>query len=141
MIPALYFCLIHSLTISTGQPCIAPDENCRFRPSPTNTATTSLMGFHWLQNVEHFCDSETHNRRAPNKQNQFCNYKSIWEVIRKSPDFTVHDPLEIVPRPNLSVVRINKYPVLHLILDRGFIEVNKCHQKIITMLVNIIFLV
>lgn len=32
-------------------------------------------------------DNHPHNSRARNKQNVLCDGKSIWDVIKKSPDF------------------------------------------------------
>jgi len=37
--------------------------------------------------VVEFCDKNTHNTEAPNRQNKMCNHKSTWEVIMESDDF------------------------------------------------------
>ncbi|XP_046584370.1 calcium-activated chloride channel regulator 1-like [Haliotis rubra] len=72
-----------------------PDSNCRFQPYTENTGEKygSLMYSQQLQHIVHFCDNDPsspltlHNRQATNKQNQMCDGRSVWEVMREHGDF------------------------------------------------------
>ncbi|KAG1691079.1 Calcium-activated chloride channel regulator 1 [Nymphon striatum] len=85
------------LSSSDGGPCsilegeLLPDDDCRFIPDEDrNNATSSLMYSVFLSSINQFCDNSTknlHNRKAPNKHNNLCQYKSTWEVISQHEDF------------------------------------------------------
>ncbi|XP_071112483.1 calcium-activated chloride channel regulator 3A-1-like [Haliotis cracherodii] len=72
-----------------------PDRNCRFQPYTEDTRGEhgSLMYSQQLQHIVHFCDNDPsspltlHNRQATNKQNQMCDGRSVWEVMREHGDF------------------------------------------------------
>lgn len=49
---------------------------------------SSLMSHPTLKNNRYFCDSSTHNNRAPNKHNNLCQGLSVSEVINRHPDFS-----------------------------------------------------
>ncbi|XP_021958389.1 calcium-activated chloride channel regulator 1 [Folsomia candida] len=97
---------------------------CRFIPdSVVNKATTSLMHFHFMNSVVDFCDENTHNKMADNKQNAFCNQKSIMQVIRESPDYaTASNPPTQVGPVTFKTVKQSANPLLYILLDRGQIQ-------------------
>ncbi|XP_067674814.1 calcium-activated chloride channel regulator 3A-1-like [Haliotis asinina] len=72
-----------------------PDSNCRFQPYTENIGGEygSLMYSQQLHHIVHFCDNDPsspltlHNRQATNKQNQMCDGRSVWEVMREHGDF------------------------------------------------------
>ncbi|XP_052784082.1 calcium-activated chloride channel regulator 4A-like isoform X2 [Mya arenaria] len=69
---------------------------CRFCPSISQSANTSIMSFQLVQSIAMFCDKDEpatpewqrHNRRAPTMQNKMCKGKSAWEVMREHEDFS-----------------------------------------------------
>ncbi|CAL4152215.1 unnamed protein product, partial [Meganyctiphanes norvegica] len=71
-----------------------PDSDCRFLPGAYQTANSSIMSYPFIRSdsVKEFCDifnqvSHPHNPHAPTKQNFHCKHQSVWEVMRKHPDF------------------------------------------------------
>ncbi|KAH1166319.1 hypothetical protein KIL84_015491, partial [Mauremys mutica] len=71
-----------------------------------------------IQVVE-FCDQSTHNEKATNMQNKMCNYKSTWEVIMNSPDFSNSSPINSASPPfetSFSLLQ-TKDRVVCLVLD------------------------
>ncbi|XP_071548862.1 calcium-activated chloride channel regulator 1-like [Panulirus ornatus] len=76
-----------------------PDNNCRFVPdsgqkmaSSSSSSSSSLMAFYYLSGTERFCDSaqeagHQHNQFAPTRHNELCGGRSVWDVIRRHPDF------------------------------------------------------
>ncbi|XP_057379893.1 calcium-activated chloride channel regulator 1-like isoform X2 [Daphnia carinata] len=98
---------------------ISDQGNCRFVPTATEqTATTSLMSFHWLDTVIKFSEVGKHDRRPPHRQNRLCNSKSSGEVMANSPDFN-----NVIPNPNQNtapVFRLLKnlmLPVVYVAMD------------------------
>lgn len=82
------------------------------------------MHFHWIESVTEFCDEHNHNVYAQNKQNALCDHKSVWQVIRESPDFiAVTSPRNEVPVTKLKIVKHSPTPLLYILLDRGLIQV------------------
>ncbi|XP_006037702.2 calcium-activated chloride channel regulator 1-like [Alligator sinensis] len=64
------------------------EAGCKFVPEKRQTASTSIMYMQGLPSVVEFCDKHSHNEKAPNMQNKMCKYKSTWEVIMNSTDFS-----------------------------------------------------
>ncbi|XP_064595911.1 calcium-activated chloride channel regulator 1-like [Liolophura sinensis] len=71
-----------------------PTDSCQFQDDQKVSGKYgSLMYSHKLDHVIWFCDNDTnspntlHNRQAPNAQNQNCDGKSVWEVLRGHEDF------------------------------------------------------
>uniref|UniRef100_A0A8C3X996 Calcium-activated chloride channel regulator 2 n=1 Tax=Catagonus wagneri TaxID=51154 RepID=A0A8C3X996_9CETA len=62
-------------------------EGCTFIYNSTQNATASIMFMQSLSSVVEFCNASTHNREAPNLQNQMCSLRSAWDVIADSEDF------------------------------------------------------
>ncbi|XP_052782956.1 calcium-activated chloride channel regulator 1-like [Mya arenaria] len=68
---------------------------CRFCPDLTQPgAGASIMDNQYVDQLELFCDdtigtpaAQRHNKFATNKQNLYCNYKSVWAVMREHSDF------------------------------------------------------
>ncbi len=112
-------------------PCSAPDtlnssSTCRFIPDPSTSATTSLMHFHWIDSIVNFCDADNHDKLSSNRQNEFCDHKSVWEVIRGTTDYQlVTNPVVTLPPVTFQIVQQNKKPSLYILLDRGSIEVSE----------------
>ena len=105
-------------TVRTGAPM---GKSCRFDPYVNgNDATTSLMNFQWVESIDRLCGENSHDKLVPNRQNLYCNFKSIWEVIRSSPDFNTlsGNSGSTVPEIEYHVAhnRIEK-PVLYILLD------------------------
>ncbi|RXM98859.1 Calcium-activated chloride channel regulator 1 [Acipenser ruthenus] len=48
---------------------------------------TQTPTYETYNQVNMFCDSESHNAEAPNDQNRKCDYRSTWDVISESEDF------------------------------------------------------
>lgn len=97
-------------------------ENCRFWPDPkaNDMIDSSLMHFHWMESVTHFCDEKTHKKDVPNRQNLYCNYKSVMETIMSSPDAkTVTGPLDYVKGLTKKITKTTEHPALYVLLDHG----------------------
>ncbi|WAR27846.1 CLCA1-like protein, partial [Mya arenaria] len=68
---------------------------CRFCPDLTQPAArASIMDNQFVDQLDLFCDdtedapeTRRHNRLATNKQNLYCDHKSVWAVMREHPDF------------------------------------------------------
>lgn len=53
-----------------------------------NLCTVSMCGDHpVVLQVRDLCDEGSHDRWAPTRHNLICGGKSVWEVMRASPDF------------------------------------------------------
>ncbi|XP_057365305.1 calcium-activated chloride channel regulator 4-like [Daphnia carinata] len=66
------------------------DKNCRFELNKVFKPDTSLMSYHQLDSVVHFCKDDqqhAHEVEAPTKHNAMCGGVSAWTVIMRSPDF------------------------------------------------------
>ncbi|XP_002731426.1 calcium-activated chloride channel regulator 1-like [Saccoglossus kowalevskii] len=70
-------------------------RECRFYPHEDNTGTGSYLYVTYVDSVTDFCHSEEdgdsksrHNSFAPNKHNAQCVWKSAWDVMLTTPDFT-----------------------------------------------------
>ncbi|XP_063590520.1 calcium-activated chloride channel regulator 4A-like [Penaeus indicus] len=68
------------------------DANCRFLPNATQEASSSLMGYHHIENIVEFCDSDSasnfsHDALAPSRHNLMCEGRSAWDVMALHPDF------------------------------------------------------
>ena len=95
-----------------------PLGECRFQPDESQAASSSLSYFPWLPNIHSFCNESTHNADAPNKQNLYCGYKSVLEVILDSDDRKlVTLPETTLPSMDFQVERENKKPLFYLLVD------------------------
>lgn len=93
------------------------DTSCNFYPDKVQTASSSIMYNQGLENVVEFCDEKTHNTEAPNMQNQMCNYRSTWEVIKESEDFkNANSTHNGSVQPTFTLVQ-SKERVVCLVLD------------------------
>ncbi|KFR03734.1 Epithelial chloride channel protein, partial [Opisthocomus hoazin] len=63
------------------------EKGCVFIPDIPQSISCSVMHLSHIPSVVEFCDKNTHNTEAPNRQNKMCNHKSTWEVIMESDDF------------------------------------------------------
>ncbi|XP_057365310.1 calcium-activated chloride channel regulator 4-like [Daphnia carinata] len=66
------------------------DKNCTFTFNKFYKPDTSLMSYHQLDSVVHFCkDDQQHAHKVenPTKHNTMCGGVSTWTVIMRSPDF------------------------------------------------------
>ncbi|XP_039342087.1 calcium-activated chloride channel regulator 1-like [Mauremys reevesii] len=115
----------------TGNSCMEPREceydqqtklyeaGCKFVPEKTQNAPGSIMHMQSLPSAVGFCDQSTHNEKATNMQNKMCDYKSTWEVIMKSPDFSNTSPINSTSPPfetSFSLLQ-TKDRVVCLVLD------------------------
>lgn len=82
--------------------------------------TSSLpWSFYWHFQVVTFCTEKDHNKEAPNLQNQKCNLRSTWEVIRDSEDFKTTTPMMTQPpQPTFSLLQIGQR-IVCLVLDKS----------------------
>ncbi|KAH1166296.1 hypothetical protein KIL84_015468, partial [Mauremys mutica] len=95
------------------------EAGCTFVPEKTQNAPASIMYMQSLPSVVEFCDQSTHNEKATNMQNKMCNYKSTWEVIMNSPDFSNTSPINSTSPPfetSFSLLQ-TKDRVVCLVLD------------------------
>ncbi|XP_052588195.1 LOW QUALITY PROTEIN: calcium-activated chloride channel regulator 3A-1-like [Peromyscus californicus insignis] len=104
------------------------EPKCTFIPNKAQAAKNSIMFMQSLDSVVEFCTEKTHNTEAPNQQNKMCNYRSTWDVIKKSADFQNSSPMigtEAPPRPAFSLLRF-KQRIVCLVLDKsGSMKFNK----------------
>lgn len=70
--------------------CSKRDVNTRQIFQSASEPASSLMFTSTVQKVQKFCDARgnhSHLHWAPTKHNLLCNSRSVWEVIRNSPDY------------------------------------------------------
>ncbi|XP_070557745.1 calcium-activated chloride channel regulator 1-like [Ptychodera flava] len=105
-----------------------PSLDCTFIPAQIQDENVhaSFMYAQWIESVDSFCNSDRkdtahfHARKAPNRQNRFCNGKSAWEVMKDHTDFKddVNSPADIPnTEPTFKVVRSFGARRVVLILD------------------------
>ncbi|ODN03755.1 Calcium-activated chloride channel regulator 1 [Orchesella cincta] len=119
-------------------------NTCRFVPETSGqNATTSLMHFHWVESVTDFCDENNHDKYAANKQNALCDHKSIWEVIRETPDYLAVTAQRNQSAPNVvfKTVKHSATPLFYVLLDRGLVQApiaiaNKVPRALATFITN-----
>ncbi|RDD39812.1 Calcium-activated chloride channel regulator 2 [Trichoplax sp. H2] len=112
--------------IATRQICKLPySDQCKFSANDPSMATASIMLDPHLNRISEFCDDNKsnpqtlHNRQAINRQNNFCRFRSVWDVISSSNDFAKGNNL---PRnltdvtPIFTVVR-QAYPKIVIAID------------------------
>ncbi|XP_065581294.1 calcium-activated chloride channel regulator 2-like [Artemia franciscana] len=106
-----------------GTTCVANDsgiyaDDCRFFPNIDNTTSVSLMSFHYLPGALQFDDLAYHRKSVPSKQNQLCNYQSIWETMMKNnEDFL--DTGTVARPTTFKIVKRLSLPVIFTIFDVG----------------------
>uniref|UniRef100_A0A669R8J9 Chloride channel accessory 2 n=1 Tax=Phasianus colchicus TaxID=9054 RepID=A0A669R8J9_PHACC len=120
-------------------------EGCAFIPERNQTAVSSIMYMQSLSSVAEFCNEHNHNREAPNLQNQMCDYRSTWEVIKNSTDFENDLPLtnsSLITPPSFSLLQ-KRERVICLVLDvsktiAGGNWINRLHQAAELYLLQIV---
>ncbi|KAG9350024.1 hypothetical protein JZ751_026377 [Albula glossodonta] len=109
----------------TGGKCqISPDtglptEACVFQVTETLNTTASIMYQHFIPEISEFCDDSSHNFEAPNAQNRLCDYRSVWDVISQSSDFShgANPPLPTQPEAPSFTLLGARHRVVCLVLD------------------------
>ncbi|XP_027791021.2 calcium-activated chloride channel regulator 1 [Marmota flaviventris] len=95
------------------------EQNCEFVPKTQQTEKASIMFQQSIGSVVEFCTEQNHNSEAPNSQNQKCNLRSTWEVIRESEDFKKTTPMTTQPpNPTFSLLQIGQR-IVCLVLDKS----------------------
>ncbi|NWZ20376.1 CLCA2 regulator, partial [Asarcornis scutulata] len=120
-------------------------EGCAFIPERNQTAVSSIMYMQSLSSVAEFCNEHNHNREAPNLQNQMCDYRSTWEVIKNSTDFENNPPLtnsSLITPPSFLLLQ-KRDRVICLVLDvsntiAGGSCINRLHQAAELYLLQIV---
>lgn len=106
-----------------GQNKMSP--SCRFNASVNSNThvTSSLMNFGWVDSINQVCNETTHDKFVPNRQNLYCSFKSIWEVIRSSEDWLklnfTNQPPTSRPAIDFEIVYEHEFPLLYLLMDKG----------------------
>uniref|UniRef100_A0A8D2AG98 Calcium-activated chloride channel regulator 1 n=1 Tax=Sciurus vulgaris TaxID=55149 RepID=A0A8D2AG98_SCIVU len=95
------------------------EKDCEFIPQRQQTEKASIMFAQSINSVVEFCTEQNHNAEAPNLQNQKCNLRSTWEVIRESEDFKKTTPMTTQPpNPTFSLLQIGER-IVCLVLDKS----------------------
>ncbi|XP_016004010.2 calcium-activated chloride channel regulator 1 [Rousettus aegyptiacus] len=95
------------------------EKECEFIPDKEQTEKASIMFSQSINSVVSFCTEKNHNKEAPNMQNQKCNLRSTWEVIRDSEDFKTTTPMTTQPpKPTFSLLQIGQR-IVCLVLDKS----------------------
>ncbi|XP_052783530.1 calcium-activated chloride channel regulator 1-like [Mya arenaria] len=107
---------------------------CRFCPDLTQSvAGASIMDNQFVDLLELFCDdsegtpvAKRHNRLATNKQNLYCDHKSVWAVMREHSDFTgVHSerlPEDTDTKPVYTILQEAKSRKVFVLDKSGSME-------------------
>ncbi|XP_006919439.1 calcium-activated chloride channel regulator 1 [Pteropus alecto] len=94
-------------------------KECEFIPDKEQMEKASIMFSQSINSVVSFCTEKNHNKEAPNLQNQKCNLRSTWEVIRDSEDFKTTTPMTTQPpKPTFSLLQIGQR-IVCLVLDKS----------------------
>ncbi|XP_007944388.1 calcium-activated chloride channel regulator 1 [Orycteropus afer afer] len=95
------------------------EKECQFVLDKVQTEKASIMFAQSVDSVVKFCTEQNHNKEAPNMQNQRCNLRSTWEVIRDSEDFKTTTPMNTQPpKPTFSLLQIGQR-IVCLVLDKS----------------------
>ncbi|XP_054422811.1 calcium-activated chloride channel regulator 4 [Pteronotus mesoamericanus] len=95
------------------------EKDCQFFPDKQQIEKTSIMFMQGIDSVVEFCNEKNHNREAPSLQNEKCNYRSTWEIIRNSEDLKNTRPMaESPPSPVFSLLRVRER-TLCFVLDKS----------------------
>ncbi|XP_004431629.1 PREDICTED: calcium-activated chloride channel regulator 1 [Ceratotherium simum simum] len=95
------------------------EKECEFIPDSLQTEKASIMFSQSIDSVVQFCTEKNHNKEAPNLQNQRCNLRSTWEVIRDSEDFKKTTPMTTQPpQPTFSLLQTGQR-IVCLVLDKS----------------------
>ncbi|KAM5264959.1 calcium-activated chloride channel regulator 1 [Hipposideros larvatus] len=95
------------------------EKGCEFIPDDRQREKASIMFSQSVDSVVTFCTEKNHNKEAPNQQNQKCNLRSTWEVIRDSEDFKTTTPMTTQPpKPTFSLLQIAQR-IVCLVLDKS----------------------
>ncbi|XP_005385416.1 PREDICTED: calcium-activated chloride channel regulator 4 [Chinchilla lanigera] len=109
------------------------EKDCQFFPDKDQVEKASIMFMQSIDSVVEFCNEKNHNQEAPSLQNLKCNFRSIWEIIRESEDFSRALPMTGPPSPPVfSLLRISER-IVCLVLDKsgsmgGYNRLNRMNQ-------------
>jgi hypothetical protein len=80
---------------------------------------TSLMNsFYRIPTIDTFCSKDTHDITLVNRQNTFCEYQSITDVMTNSMDWNAVTNLsEEFIEPSFSVVKSSPQPLVYYLID------------------------
>ncbi|KAK7078693.1 hypothetical protein SK128_028560, partial [Halocaridina rubra] len=78
-----------NIPLESEPSCHSQNHSCPFKiqQEANPELSKSLMAFPEVPSVQELCDEGSHNREAPTPHNLLCDGKSVWEVMRASPDF------------------------------------------------------
>uniref|UniRef100_A0A8D0GNB3 VWFA domain-containing protein n=1 Tax=Sphenodon punctatus TaxID=8508 RepID=A0A8D0GNB3_SPHPU len=119
------------------------EAGCIFVPDRRQNTPSSIMYMQGFSSVTEFCDNTTHNIQATNLQNKVCNYRSTWEVIMSSSDYTSSSSISgPLPETNFKLLQAQDR-VLCLVLDvsgsmGGYDRINRLRQAAELFLIQII---
>jgi len=81
-------CSFDSLTLM-------PEDDCFFAVNGPSTLKSSVMGVPYFPGNDQWCDiteERQHHSEIPTKHNTMCDGLSVFEVVRKNPDFAEFEP-------------------------------------------------
>ena len=74
-----------------------PSDDCYYvATGPSSSLESSVMALPYLPGNDQWCDlteARLHHSDIPTKHNTMCGGRSVFEVVRQSPDFTGYQPL------------------------------------------------
>lgn len=110
--------------------CDPANLSCPFSLTPEDDPglTSSFMAFPELPSVRDLCDEGSHDRWAPTRHNLICGGKSVWEVMRASPDFQNNRNVEGGLREGhvtFTYVRARPPRIVLLVEDTNVMNVQK----------------
>lgn len=89
-----------------------------------------MNNFYWIDSIDSFCTPETHNPLLPNRQNEFCNQRSVMEVMENCLDWTqVSEPV-VFAEPAFKIVRPSDKPLVYFLLDTRIMPVNTYSKEL-----------
>ena len=80
---------------STNSDTDMPSGDCIFVADGPSSLQSSVMAIPYLPGNDQWCDiteERLHNDDNPSKHNTMCNGKSVFEIVRQSPDFSGYQP-------------------------------------------------
>ncbi|KAK3102098.1 hypothetical protein FSP39_008730 [Pinctada imbricata] len=118
-----------------------PEPGCQFCPNDPSDASSSIMGYFYINGITEFCDEASdsvnrsvhHNKKADTLQNRHCGGKSSWYIMRQHPDFsglTPGNPI-MVTAPTFNVVQQDSQKVVIVMDISGSMNTNNKLQKLV----------
>lgn len=119
-----------NLPLPPTSTCDPANLSCSFSLTPENDPglTSSFMAFPGRPSVRDLCDEGSHDRWAPTRHNLICGGKSVWEVMRASPDFQNNRNVEAGLREGhvtFTYVRPRTPRIVLLVEDTNVMNVQK----------------